>query len=189
MENSDIVLMEIESMLDVAGISHCPGLLTSVIKPVDEAVFTNVVEILKGKGLLSEEVTDDIHIQENLGQYIMLRNNFSRCKKSFLTREDVALIALEYAEIPVKLSAPHYMIELEVPCAQDMLHPLLAKYPVQYEAPEVLSIRERESVGDLEPIRYLSKADVSILLEKQKRSAANNSVKQDNNIERKVMQS
>ncbi len=146
----------------------------SFIQPVEDKDFIRAVDVLAAKELLPEVYADALREGAVKNDYIILRDIYGTKLRSHLTREDILVISMDYENIPVRISLAHVLIDITH--ASDMLRAktLLAAAEVGllHEVPEMFSLR-RKSV---EPIRYMSKDEVSRLINKKRLQPANYSM-------------
>lgn len=162
------------SVLQENGIEWDAVDTASFIQPVENKDFKRAVDVLAAKELLPEAYADALRDGAIATDYIVLRDIYGTKLRSHLTREDILVISMDYENIPVRISLAHVLIDLSRSVDDLRAKALLddAGVNMLYEIPELFSLR-RKSV---EPIRYMSKDEVSRLINKKRMQPANYSM-------------
>lgn len=146
--------------LQETGISFYPPITASLLEPANGKDFLRLADILVARQLLSDIYITRIFTTLISCSQFIFRDTYDRSSPtSFLTREDMLVIASEIEEIPIHLSVSHIFIELKDFTQFEWAAEVLATYGVDTDQPKPLPLRKR-SPTDLESLSYVSKYDV-----------------------------
>jgi hypothetical protein len=168
-ETEKTLLETVKRILSDSNIRVYPPITASVVRSFEEKNFSQLLDVLAEKKLISKERAEILWMDPHRFTHIVFRNTYERINPgSFLTREDVLVIAAENAGIPIKLSLAHIFIELLDGSKFEMAEKILASRGIESLQPEPLPLKERGVVEEVESLRYLSKQEVYYLSEEVK---------------------
>ena len=154
------------SVLAKEGRARGKFITASIIQIEKKSDFLRAVELLCEKKLITDEYKEILIADIPEDRFILMRNSYNCLPKSFLTKEDILVIAMEYANISIKLSPPYFMMDMESADHTKEAEMLLSAQGISVETPKVLPLLQKKSSIKEEPIRYLCKQDIAQMLSK-----------------------
>lgn len=154
------LIEKVKMVLHESGIGYYPQITASIIEPADAKDYLRLADVLVARQLLPDHYITRIFTTLISCSQFLFRDTYERSSpSSFLTREDLLVIASELEEIPIHLSTAHTFIELKEGSYFEWAADILASYGIETDQPRPLPLKNKAE-DKTEPIRYFSKYDM-----------------------------